>query len=325
MRQTYTGPMMVPKHRTPDGNFKRNKIPTRASIADAAGVDREIIRRYELLAMTKVSVCMLLAGYREFDGAILDGLLAFDDVWKHHFGHERPRSLVEYLQWHRDRRIEAEIRKEEADRAAAERLARLQERAIKREQEERAKQERRAERERKQAIKREQAAKEARERAEAAALANQQAWANRTRQHELWKARKQREREKTRASRARHAAEVAERKHRAKVMADQLLSIVCAALGVDRSVVVSKSRRDMEVNARRVFVCVARDTGYCGQVPSFPTLRGLLGQLGHAAAHEAHRTGMMIPKVCSDVCAVCSALGIDPPAYAKAKAETQAA
>jgi len=282
-----TQPMMMPRvFKTTD--YKSNRIPPKKEIARIAGVTDHIMGEIELGAMTKVAAHALMAGHDEFEGVVLKGLLHFDGVWKRERG-GTPKSMREYLQWHRDRRAKAE-RAEAIKRADAERAAREVE---------------------------ERKAKRAAAAERVSQLSAAQAEAEREAVLDRWRRRKEAA-GLPRQERDRLAAKRCEQRALAAVMADGLLGVVCAHLGVDRgAVIVTTNRKPATVRARRVFLCIARDTTYCGVAPSFPVLSRLLCASSHTGVVEAHFAARHTLEVRNDVARVCASLGIAAPEYVK--------
>jgi len=319
---SYDGPKMVPMHRTPDGDFKRNKIPTRLSMARLAGVDPTIIKSYETSGRTKVAAQMVVKGYTEFEGPTLDGLLAFDDDWRAAHGKKRPESLIEYLYWHRQFRRTQEIAKARNERAEIQQATQREQRRIRREERWRI--------------------KEAKRQAIAASVTEAvhtqecpQVTINvvgekcrLTSDETLARRIATRRRAKAKEKALRHVAMDAAlaRELQVEQKAFELLGIVCKIVNVEEQRVTSKAICAYLSFVRQVFVCLARDTTYCGEQPSFPLIAAVIGRpRAHSCAFKAHAAGSVSREVCSVVDSIATKLGIDPPAYAKAKAETQAA
>ena len=303
MKGEYRGPMALDRValQKRKGNFAANRPVEYHKMATDAGVRRQYMADVCDAALAKVQACMVVAGFDEMLPPLMKWLVATDSDWKRYGPGRPPRDHLEYLMWHRKLRSDRVIRnKYEMRRKGAE--------------------EREAEQKR-----REEAAKalEVKWRARDAKCIVPTVVAERCkltpaeriqrRRESRDKYRRQRDEERKAAREARLARELA-----VEDRAFELLGRVCEALDADISRVTSDGRTAFLIYVRQVFVCVARDTSYCGGTPPYAVLAAVMGRpKAHSTAMHAHRLGVATVEAIVGVASVCARLGIDPPPYAR--------
>lgn len=107
--------------------------------------------------------------------------------------------------------------------------------------------------------------------------------------------------------------------------AAQLFVLVCAHLGQDPKDVKQSGGTRETCMARAVFMCVVRDTNYCGRVMAYDYLATVMSMGNvHTTARWHHNQGQAKPEVLRHVRELCDQLGIAAPAYAVAAKEGSA-
>lgn len=94
-----------------------------------------------------------------------------------------------------------------------------------------------------------------------------------------------------------------------------LFKIVCSFTRADPERVTSEGQTPFLQFVRQLYVCVARDTSYCGGVPSYQMLGEHMGRV-HSAAMQSHRLGRLSIDTAIQVRVLCHQLGVKAPSYA---------
>lgn len=121
-----------------------------------------------------------------------------------------------------------------------------------------------------------------------------------------------------RAERAAMQQERREVKSAINDKAAELFLIVCEFAQVEPERVAGDGCTPLLIHVRQLFICMARDSGYCGGSPSYPALAKIVNK-AHTAAMSARENGKDSPEVKMCLRALCERYGVALPVYAAAQ------